>query len=85
LNKKIVHKKIFKNVLSNKEYIKNLLLKNSNLSINLSMLCLKDLEEKAKQNSKNTINAKAIVLAFAIPYSKSYSLTLRVSQNKIIV
>jgi hypothetical protein len=68
LNKKIVHKKIFKNVSSNKEYIKNLLLKNSNLSI----LCLKDLEEKAKQSSKNTINAKTIVLAFAIPYSKSY-------------
>ena len=70
--------KIIKNISPNKEYIRNLLLKNPSLW----MLCLKDLQEKAKKSSKNTINAKAIVLAFAIPYSESHPLTLRVFQNK---
>ena len=58
--------KIIKDISPNKEYISNLLLKNPNLW----MLCLKDLQEKAKKSSKNTINAKAMVLAFAIPYSE---------------
>ena len=70
--------KIIKNVSPNKEYIRNLLLKNPNWWI----LCLKDLQEKAKKSSKNTINAKAIVLAFAIPYSESHPWRLRVFQNK---
>src|SRR5687768_722875 len=70
--------KIIKDISPNKEYISNLLLKNPNLWI----LCLKDLQEKAKKSSKNTINVKAIVLAFAIPYSESHPLTLRVFQNK---
>ena len=70
--------KIIKNISPNKEDIRNLLLKNPNLW----MLCLNDLQEKAKKSSKNTINAKAIVLTFAIPYFESHPLTLRVFQNK---